>query len=184
MLGKQLASRRLLSRYLQQSSSLRSFSSTNNVAVAKSGRPWMTLGAGTVAVSAIVTSSYSFSEEQRRVRSLASDINIPNDRVRVFTGQEVVTESQELEKDILTLVNRHGEKRIRKQLTKRMLSIENSIQVQQDSEDEVISLGEIDPKNLSRETLNELLEAFQQGAQFDKESIDKLQQYLTSSPNR
>ena len=81
-------------------------------------------------------------------------------------------------------MNRHGEKRIRKQLTKRMLSIENSIQVQQDSEDEIISLGEIDPKNLSRETLNELLEAFQQGAQFDKESIDKLQQYLTSSPNR
>ena len=78
----------------------------------------MTLGAGTVAVSAIVTSSYSFSEEQRRVRSLASDINIPNDRVRVVTGQEVITESQELEKDILTLVNRHGEKRIRKQLTK------------------------------------------------------------------
>ena len=78
------------------------------------------------------------------------------------------------------LVARHGEQRIQRQLTRRVLAQQNAIKI---DPEEVISLGEIDPKNLSRETLEGLMEALQQGARFDKKSSEKLQHFLSSSPN-
>ena len=103
-------------------------------AVSRGGKQWTTVGAGVVSVSAILASSYGFSDQQKRslligsANSKSSDLFTPNtNQVRIFTGNEVDTEAEQLQKEILMLVARHGEQRIQRQLTRRVLAQQNAM---------------------------------------------------------
>jgi Rad3-related DNA helicase len=92
----------------------------------------------------------------------------------------VADEAKQLHDEINNLVAKHGEKRIRNLLSRRLQAQANNMSTEQE---ETISLGEIDPKLLSRETLQDLIEALQQGARFDEASLTKLYQVVSSGSN-
>jgi hypothetical protein len=169
----------------------KAFSSNAGSKTIANQRPLAALTAGFISVSALVVSPYLLSEQQKHTlcsgsdsrqqacdlkhtlcsgsdsRRYACDLYTPTDRVRHFTGMEVVEESKQLHDEIHNLVLKYGEERIKRQLIR-------SAEVSRGEPEEIITLGDIDPNLLSKETVRGLIMALKQGARFDEQSLGKL----------
>jgi hypothetical protein len=152
----------------------KAFSSNAGSKTIANQRPLAALTAGFISVSALAVSPFFSSEQQKHTLSSGSnlcrqacDLYTPTNRVRLFNGMEVVEESKQLNDEIHNLVLQYGEERIKRQLIR-------SAEVSRGEPEEIISLGDIDPNLLSKETVRDLIIALKQGARFDEQSLDKL----------
>jgi hypothetical protein len=152
----------------------KAFSSNSGSKTIANQRPLAALTAGFISVSAMAVSPFLLLKQQKHTlasgsdsRRQACDLYTPTDRVRLFSGMEVVEESKQLHDEIHNLVLKHGEERIKRQLIR-------SAEVSRGEPEEIISLGDIDPNLLSNETVRGLIMALKQGARFDEQSLGKL----------
>lgn len=148
----------------------KAFSSNAGSKTIANQRPLAALTAGFISVSALAVSPFLLLKQQKHgsdSRRQGCDLYTPTDRIRLFTGTEVVEESKQLHDEIHNLVLKYGEERIKRQLIR-------SAEVSRGEPEETISLGDIDPNLLSKETVRGLIMALKQGARFDEQSLGKL----------